>query len=232
MADGKAAWSIGPQASLPEMVAGRVMEAIRSGLLKPGDRIIEADLAGKLGVSRGSLREALKALEAHRLVERRRNRGTFVTQSNVAQAVQMITVRAVLEGLAARIVAAERRPEIMAALKAQHAQMRADADAGQVTAWREHDWQFHEMVCRGAGNAFLESAWASIGNPVRSFMHGHPSYEREAHEVLRNHEQLIAALRSGDPDRADRTFQRVILRSGLRRLVVATPPGFEGLLDE
>jgi DNA-binding GntR family transcriptional regulator len=231
MSGGEAAWSIGPQASLPEMVASRVVEAIRSGVLKAGDRIVEAELAGKLGVSRGSLREALKALEAHHLVERRRNRGTFVTQPDVSEAVQMIMVRAALEGLAARIVAAERRPEAMAALEAQHAQMQDDARAGRVSAWREHDWQFHESVCRATGNVFLERAWASIGNLVRLFLHAHPSYEHEADEVLRHHEQLIAALRSGDADRADRTFQRVILQSGLRRLGMATPPGFGGLLD-
>ena len=231
MADGVAAWPIG-QASLPEMVAGRVVEAIRAGTLKPGERIIKAEFTVKLGVSRGSLREALNALGAHRLIERRRNRGTFVTNPDATEAVQMIQVRAALEGLAARIVAAEQHPDVMAALEAQHAQLCADAAARDATTWRERDWQFHGMVCRGAGNPFLASAWASIGALVRLFMHAHPSYERDAGHILRNHEHLIAALRPGDADRADRTFQRVILRSGLGRLGMAAPPGYEGLLDD
>ena len=225
-------WMVGPQPSLPERVSGRVVEAIRTGALRPGERIIEADLARKLGVSRGSLREALKGLEANQLVEHRRSRGTFVSQATAAELLQMITVRAVLEGLAARLVAANRDPAAMAGLEAQQAAMRADAEAGRLAEWREHDWQFHGMVVQAAGNAVLLRAWSSISNQVRLFLHDHPAFEREAPEVLRNHERMMAALRSGDPDAADRAFQTAILRSGIRRLSLPPPAGFMRLLDE
>ena len=72
------AWALPPQRSLPEIVAERLVEAIRSGTLMPGERLVETALADKLKVSRGPLREALKALEANHLVESRRGRGTYV----------------------------------------------------------------------------------------------------------------------------------------------------------
>ena len=62
MAD-DASWIVPPRRALPEIVADRVVEAIRTGDLKPGERIVEATLAKRLGVSRGPLREALKVLE-------------------------------------------------------------------------------------------------------------------------------------------------------------------------
>ena len=224
-------WLVGPQQSLPEVVGRRVVDAIRTGVLRPGARIIEAELAQKLGVSRGSLREALKALEANHLVEHRRSRGTFVAQASPPEVLQIVTLRATLEGLAARLVTANGDAASLAGLEAQQAAMRADAKAGRVDTWREHNWQFHEMVCRASGNAALLRAWSSISNQVRLFLHEHPAFEHEADEVLRNHVRMMAALRAGDPDAAERVFRAVILRSGLRRLGLDAPPGLADLVD-
>ena len=225
MADGGGDWRIEPLPSLPEMAGRRVVEAIRTGALRPGERIVEADLARRLGVSRGSLREALKGLEASHLVEHRRSRGTFVSRPGPAEALQMVVVRAALEGLGARLVAAAGDEAALDGLERQQAAMRADAAAGRVTEWREHDWQFHEMVCRASGNAVLLRAWAAISDQVRLFLHDHPAFEREADEVLQNHERMMAALRSGDPDAAEHAFRTAILRSGARRLGLPMPPG-------
>lgn len=230
MAVSEHAWTLAPQRSLSEVVADRVVEAMRSGVLGPGERIVEATLARQLGVSRGPLREALKALEADHLVERRHNRGTFAAQITPEQALQMVTMRAALEGLAARLVAARGSPEVLGRLEAQHARICATARRGRASAWRDEDWRFHEMVCRAAANEFLLRSWLSIGNLVRLFLHQHPAYELQAADVLANHEKLIAVLRAGDPDAADATFRTVILRSGFRRLNTPTPPEFAAFL--
>ncbi len=231
-ADANDSWAIAPQRSLPEMVAERVVEAMRNGTLRPGERIVEATLAGKLGVSRGSLREALKALEADHLVESRRSHGTYVTQIDQAQAWRMVTVRAVLEGLAARLVAARRDPEMLRVLEAQHRRIRDLAEAGRISEWRDQDWLFHEMVCRAADNEFLLRSWQSLGNLIRLFLHQHQAFELQADDVLGNHEDLIDVLRSGDPDAADATFRSVILRSGMRRLGMQPPAEFSTLLSD
>jgi len=216
-------WALPARTSLPEFVTQRFLDAIRSGILAPGERIVEATLARKLGVSRGPLREALKGLETDQLVERRANRGMFVAEITLERALQMIVMRAMLEGLAARLVAARITPALAASLAAQHALIEESAAAGRTREWRDHDWRFHEMVCEAAGNEFLLRSWVSLSNLIRLFLHHHPAYERDAEDVLRNHLRMLDVLRSGDPDQADATFRAVIIHSGYRRLGIAPP---------
>lgn len=213
-----AIWALPARTSLPDFVTERFLDAMRAGVLAPGERIVEATLAKKLGVSRGPLREALKGLEADRLVERRANRGMFVAEVNLDRALQMIVMRAMLEGLAARLVAARITPEMAASLTEQHRLIEEAAAAGRTREWRDHDWRFHEMVCEAAGNEFLLRSWVSISNLIRLFLHHHPAYERDAGDVLHNHHRMLEVLRGGDPDLADATFRTVIIRSGYRRL--------------
>jgi DNA-binding GntR family transcriptional regulator len=213
-----AIWALPARTSLPDFVTERFLDAMRAGVLAPGERIVESTLAKKLGVSRGPLREALKGLEAERLVERRANRGMFVAEVSVDRAVQMIVMRAMLEGLAARLVTARMTPALAAALAAQHRLIEEAAAAGMTREWRDHDWRFHEMVCEGAGNEFLLRSWTSISNLIRLFLHHHPAYERDAEDVLGNHLRMLEVLRGGDAELADATFRTVIIRSGYRRL--------------
>jgi DNA-binding GntR family transcriptional regulator len=213
-----AIWALPARTSLPDFVTERFLDAMRAGVLAPGERIVESTLAKKLGVSRGPLREALKGLEAERLVERRANRGMFVAEVSVDRAVQMIVMRAMLEGLAARLVTARMTPAMAAALAAQHRLIEEAAAAGMTREWRDHDWRFHEMVCEGAGNEFLLRSWTSISNLIRLFLHHHPAYERDAEDVLGNHIRMLEVLRGGDAELADATFRTVIIRSGYRRL--------------
>jgi DNA-binding GntR family transcriptional regulator len=213
-----AIWALPARTSLPDFVTERFLDAMRAGVLAPGERIVESTLAKKLGVSRGPLREALKGLEAERLVERRANRGMFVAEVSVDRAVQMIVMRAMLEGLAARLVTARMTPAMAAALAAQHRLIEEAAAAGMTREWRDHDWRFHEMVCEGAGNEFLLRSWTSISNLIRLFLHHHPAYERDAEDVLGNHLRMLEVLRGGDAELADATFRTVIIRSGYRRL--------------
>lgn len=223
-------WSVTPQRSLPEAVAERVTEAIRIGALRPGQRIIESALAQQLGVSRGPLREALKSLEANHLVETRRGRGTYVAQPSSAQLLEMVAVRAVLEGLAARLVAANATPEIIAQLKRRHAAIRKEAAAGRRERWRDLDWQFHETVCKLSGNEFLLKAWQHHSNLIRLFLHNHYAYDRDVKSILHNHELFLAALSSENPDQAEAVFRGVILKSGYNAVSAEVPDALLGLI--
>lgn len=214
--------------ALPEVLAERVVEAIRVGVLKPGDRIVESQLARQLGVSRGPLREALKGLEANSIVENRQGRGTFVRQLTDEDLAGLVVLRAGLEGLAARIVAAKVTPAIIADLAGRVRHMEALARDGRTSDWRDEDWRFHEALCRFAGNPFLLAAWSSIRNRVRLFLHSHPAFVHEAEHVLDNHERMLKALASGDPDRAERTFRTIVLKSARQRFGDPPPASFAG----
>jgi DNA-binding GntR family transcriptional regulator len=224
-------WAVAPQRSLPEAVAERVTEAIRIGALRPGQRIIEKTLAQQLGVSRGPLREALKSLEANHLVETRRARGTYVAQPTPAQLMEMVAVRAALEGLAARLVAGNATPDVIAQLKRQHVAIRKEATAGRADRWRDLDWQFHELVCKLSGNEFLLRAWQQHSNLIRLFLHNHFAYDRDVESVLHNHEDFIDALSSQNPDRAEAVFRAAILKSGYSGVNAPVPEALAGLID-
>lgn len=222
-------WTLPPRASLAETLAARMVEAMRAGELTPGERIIEATLAARFGVSRGPLREALKSLEAEQLVERRPGHSPRVRTVSPDEAAQMVVMRATLEGMAARLVSARCTPLLLAELEAQHQRIRVAALGGRVAEWRDADWRFHEMVCRHSGNEFLLRAWLSMSNLVRLFLHRHPGFEREGprggDSVLLNHDRLLGALAARDPDRAEAVFRQVILESGFSRLGLRPPPG-------
>ena len=92
-------------ASLRQKVLEQLREAIISGLLLPGARLIERELTEQMGVSRTVVREALRQLEAEHLVEVIPNKGPFVRQLSINEAEDLYRIRAVLHGLAARMCA-------------------------------------------------------------------------------------------------------------------------------
>lgn len=225
-------WSLPSRRPLPEIVADRITEAIRSGDLQPGERIVELQLAKKLGVSRAPLREALKAMEANHLVESRHGRGTFVREPSVEEIIEMMTMRATLEGLAARLVTRRMTQQLAGEFKSLSKRIGAAANARRISEWRDLTWQFHGLVCSAAGNGLLLSTWHSIRNFVRLFIHAHPGFEADVGRRLSNQEAFLAALLSGDPERAERTFRSIILRSAFERLRLEVPADLLDLVGD
>ena len=89
----------------PLRAEDRLREAIVTGSLQPNERLVESDLAQRLGVSRTLIRAALVRLEQEGLVEHERHRGARVRLVSEREAVEILETRAVLEGLAARLAA-------------------------------------------------------------------------------------------------------------------------------
>lgn len=224
-------WALPRQRSLPEAVAERLVEAIRSGELKPGERLVETALASKLQVSRGPLREALKSLEANHLVESRRGRGTYVRAVTPDEVAQMIAVRAMLEGLAARLVASSATPAMIDQLRKLHRRIEVAARSGETAEWRDLDGSFHELICIYSGNAFLLASWRSISNLVRVYLHQHPAYLTNVEGVLGNHAAFLKAISTKDPDRAEAVFRTTILRTGFGRLGRDVPESLKVYVD-
>lgn len=127
--------------------------AIQRGDVAPGQRLIEEELASRFGVTRSSLRQAIDALVADRLVERVRNRGARVRQLSLAEAVEITECRMVLEGLLAR-KAAERADTDDVTRLGQHVQaMRAAVEAGDVLGYSALIDRLYELVHHAARHA-------------------------------------------------------------------------------
>ena len=82
-----------PDLSTAELVAQRIREAILDGTLRPGDRLVEADIAAELGVSRGPVREGIRLLAAEGIVVLRRNRGALVTSPTFEDVLEVYILR-------------------------------------------------------------------------------------------------------------------------------------------
>jgi DNA-binding GntR family transcriptional regulator len=135
--------------------ANRLRDAILSGYFKPGQRLVEAELCDSMRVSRTSVREALRRLEAEKLVTIIPNRGPSVAEITWAEAKEIYDVRAILEGEAAALFAkratAEQKRQMAQALKAFGTADAEDDAIGRLTSTS----RFYEIMLQGCGNSII-----------------------------------------------------------------------------
>lgn len=152
-------------APLRRKIVAALRRAIETGELRPGDRLIEKDLCQELGVSRTSLREALRELQAERLVVSM-PRGLVVAEISEDDAANIYQVRAALEGLVASQFAQNANEMDVQKLK--------DALAGLEQAYRSQDFdnvlgakkKFYDAICFGAKNLIIREILDHLGNRI------------------------------------------------------------------
>lgn len=135
--------------------ASKLRDAILSGIFRPGDRLIEADLCQRMGVSRTSIREALRSLEAERLVTIIPNRGPSVTEITWDEAQEIYDARALLEGEAAALFAVRASSAELGALKLaldEFDRVTASSDSLERIAATA---RFYEVILNGCGNRII-----------------------------------------------------------------------------
>jgi DNA-binding GntR family transcriptional regulator len=154
------------RSTLRERALEALRAAILSGQYQPGDHLGEVELAGSLGVSRGTVREALRHLQQEGLVTAG-NRGMLRVNSLTATEVrELFQVRAALEALAVRqIIASPRREAAVGPLREALERL---ADVGEdPTARIRADLAFHLLLCRLSGNSMLVEAWERLEGRMR-----------------------------------------------------------------
>src|SRR5271165_3461613 len=145
--------------SLPGLVQAEIEQLILSGELAVGRRINESDLALRFGMSRGPIREALRALEESRLVRSEKNRGVFVREVSVAEADQIYDVREALDQLIGERVAERVTPAQLRSLHGVLAEMDAATVKRDVKTYHALNLKFHDMLVDFAGNARLTETY-------------------------------------------------------------------------
>ncbi|AQA14807.1 GntR family transcriptional regulator [Streptomyces samsunensis] len=185
---------------LRERVYEALLELITTRALRPGQHLVESELAGQLGVSRQPVREALQRLNTEGWVDLRPAQGAFVHEPTEEDADQLLTVRTLLEAEAARLAAAGADAAGVAALedlcaKGERAVLDDDVD-GAVAANAE----FHAKVMELAGNAVLSELAAQVDRRVRWYYT--PVARQRGKQSWIEHRELIAAITTGDEHRA------------------------------
>ncbi len=214
--------SISERASGTTRARGRVYTILRDAIVSaefhPGQRLSEAELAERLGVSRTPIREALVRLRDDRLVEIVPQLGTYVSRISRQAIDDAQFVREALEGAAVRIAATRVRPEDVAALDAIIVRQREAFRESDIDRFYFFDDELHRSLCdlSGHGVAWSLSQRASGHlNRIRRLSMTLPAY---IDEMIEEHVLVIDAVRRGEPQEAERA-----LREHLQMVVSAVP---------
>ena len=188
--------------SLTESVAAELRDGISTGLLKPGDRLVEADLAAQMGISRAPVREALRQLEFEGLVAGRARRGYVVREISTAELIEIYDLRVLLEPLLAASVAARVSPEDLAGLRGIVDLMRMAARNDQWMDVVDADREFHAQVGRLSDRPLTAQIFDHLNEQVRRFTALMTTSYTDIEQMADEHDALIVAFASGDPERA------------------------------
>ena len=202
--------------SLADLAYERLTEALLSGELAPGDRLVQDVLALRLGISRTPLREALQRMEREGTIRASGGRGYVVPELTSADIAHLYEVREAVEGHAARLVAA-RAPGSVDAIEAELRRLSAAAGTGGRGAFQANRLA-HRAVVEAAGNPFLLEVFDDLwGRSVTLQAWGdYYASVRPDVDLVTDHAGVLDALRSGDPDRAAAAMVAHV-REGLTR---------------
>jgi len=194
-----------PSTSRREGVAGVLREAITSGELPPGYKLVELDIAHQLGTSRAPVREALRQLEQEGLIVSYPYRGTAVlgvSQEEIENV--LVPVRIALEQFAFRKAMDRMGDDDFTVLEGIVESMESAAARGDLGEIADDDVRFHEAVVIFSGQQHCLQIWRSIQPRVRAYFRRDASYYGNPSDVAGQHRELIDVLRSGDAGAAEK----------------------------
>ena len=148
--------------SLSAVVSEQIRGRILDGTLKPGERLVEDRLSAEFGVSRVPVREALRGLSAEGLVTLLPHRGATVVEVTPETVTELVEVRALLEGLNARLAAQRHDPEIVAQLEETLARGNEAAKAGTAEELARLNAEFHERLAEASRNSVLSDVMRGL----------------------------------------------------------------------
>lgn len=202
------------QHSLASLVLRELERRILGGELACGSKLNEADLAGELGISRGPIREAFRALEQSGLVTTEKNRGVFVRQVSIAEANEIYEVRAALEGMIGRLAARRITPAQVAKIRTVVKKMHDVSKTRDAAAYYPLNVAFHELLAEAAGNRTLIANYRRVVNELN--LYRRETLERNAENIpvsTRDHEAIVDAVAKGDEALAERLLHEHVITS-------------------
>ncbi len=191
--------------SAPETAAKVIRNAIIAGELKAGDRLPEQKWAARFGIGQPTLREALKELQYQGFVEKVGQRGTFVTRLEEGDYRAILEVRLPLEAMAFKRAAVNLTPEAERYLSRLIQLMTQACENEDVPAFHSHDVDFHRTIWDLAGNKYLKGTLESLC--FRLFVFAVVGRDKDwFRSSVRQHQAMLEALCSRDPERAQQGF--------------------------
>ncbi|WP_167503965.1 GntR family transcriptional regulator [Streptomyces malaysiensis] len=198
---------------LTDAVHRTLRAAVLAGDPGPGEQLSVPELARRLGVSRGSVREAVLQLVADGLAEERPRRGVVVAALGVTEMRYIHQIREVLEGQAARLCAQASVPGLVDGLEVVWDGQRRAIAADDDYRYAETDSRFHSLLANGCGNPMLAALIERLHDQMRlalARLAEAPEHRRCGHDELG---QVLHAVRTANPDAAETAMRTHIRRT-------------------
>ena len=196
-------------------MAEQLRHAIFTHQYKPGERLVEDRLSADLGVSRVPVREALRLLAAEGLVLLESRRGASVANSSATVVREMVEVRALLEGLNARLAARHRDPAVLAELRVVLAKGNAAASRESAEELVHLNSEYHDLLAKCGQNSVLADLLRGLRERTR-LVFSQNSVTR-AREDWDEHSRILAAIVDGDEELAALLANRHVHRAAAAR---------------
>lgn len=187
---------------LREVVTETLREAIVNGVLKPGERLMEIQLAEELGVSRTPVRESIRKLELEGFVVMVPRRGTYVADLSIKDINEVYEIRTVLDVLAAGLAAERITEEEQEQLERILFQVGELVEANDIEKLIEVDSQFHDILYRASRNDRLVGIINNLREQFTRFRSISMKYPGRLKNTLEEHTRLVEAIAQRNPDLA------------------------------
>jgi phosphonate utilization transcriptional regulator len=199
--------------SLPMLVQQEIERMILAGELTVGAKLNEVAVAARLGVSRGPVREAFRALEESGLVRQEKNRGVFVRQVSVEEADEIYEVRAALDEWVGRRLAHSASPGQIKELKTIVERMERAAAKNDADAWHSLNLEFHDRLVEFAGNAKLLATYRRLVKELNLYRRQTLSQRGALPLFTREHRDIVAKIASGNAAAAAKALHDHVIGS-------------------
>lgn len=200
---------------LRDVVFHTLREAILRGDLKPGERLMELQLAEKLGVSRTPIREAIRMLEQEGLAVTMPRRGAEVARMTLKDMEDVLEIREALDELAVRIACARITDEQLKKLSEVKKQFESSTQTGDVKQIAEADVSFHDVIYEATGNPKLVTLLNNLREQVYRYRVEYIKNPKNYPVLIKEHEAILQSLKDREVDRAVSAMQEHVANQAL-----------------
>jgi DNA-binding GntR family transcriptional regulator len=197
--------------------------AIVTGELSPGERLVEEEVAERLGCSRGAVREAILRLAHDGLVVRQRNRGARVRRFTLEEAIEILEARAALESLSAGYAALRRTEEEARELEALANDMRALHAEGELLTMSERNAVMHRRILEISAHQVSRDICAQLNSQMVRFQFRTVLAPGRSQRSMAEHQQIVEAIAAGDRSAAERAMREHLTNVSEALVLVAAP---------
>ncbi len=200
-------------ASLSSAAQQEIERMILDGEIGPGSKLTEAWLSERLGVSRGPIREAFRMLEESGLVRQEKNRGVFVRDIPLEEALEIYDLRAAMDELVGRRLAETITPEQLKTARAIVERMDVAARSGDSDAYHLLNLDFHDALVGFTGNRKLAGVYRKLVKELALFRRRNLRDQQLLPHSAAEHRGILKAIASGDPEQAGRAMFDHVMES-------------------